>query len=100
MTRTRVRAAMLFGCLVLASLAGPPQAAAQSDQWDALYDRIIRLEHEVKSIRSGGGAVGLNPTALDGGGGGGAVEDQLRQVLGMLDEIRRTQQALELRLQQ
>ena len=95
MIRTRLRAAILFGCLALSSLAGPPQAAAQSDQWDALYDRIIRLEHEVKSLRSGGGAVAPDPTAI----GGGAVEDQLRQVLGMLDEIRRTQQALELRLQ-
>lgn len=96
MTRICVRAVILFGCLALATLAGPRQAHAQSDQWDALYDRIIRLEHEVKSIRSGGGAVALNPAAI----GGGAVEDQLRQVLGMLDEIRRTQQTLELRLQQ
>jgi len=80
MCRTRVHALILFGCLALATLAGPRQAPAQSDQWDALYDRIIRLEHEVKSIRSGGGAVAPNPAAI----GGGAVEDQLRQVLGNL----------------
>jgi tol-pal system protein YbgF len=100
MTRTRVRAIVLLGCLALAvaSLTGPRQASAQSDQWDALFDRIIRLEHEVKDMKSGGGAVPLNPAAI-GGGGGGAVEDQLRQVLAMLDQIRQTQRSLELRLE-
>jgi tol-pal system protein YbgF len=100
MTRTRVRALVLSGCLVsaLTLAAGPRQAHAQSDQWDALYDRIIRLEHEIKDMRSGGGgAIPLNPAATSGGG---AVEDQLRQVLVMLDEIRRTQRALEMRLEQ
>jgi tol-pal system protein YbgF len=100
MTRTRVRAFVLFGCLVsaLTLAAGPQQAHAQSDQWDALYDRIIRLEHEIKDMKSGGGgAIPLNPAATSGGG---AVEDQLRQVLVMLDEIRRTQRALEMRLEQ
>lgn len=98
MTRTRVRAIILSGCLALAliAVAGPRQAGAQSDQWDALYDRIIRLEHEVKAIGAGGGAVPLNPAAL----GGGAGEDQLRQVLAMLDEIRQTQRTMEIRLQQ
>jgi len=101
MTCTRLRASVLFGCLALALaiLAGPRQAGAQSDQWDALYDRIIRLEHEVEGLKSGGGAMPLNPAAI-GGGGGAAVEDQLRQVLAMLDEIRRTQRTLELRLEQ
>jgi tol-pal system protein YbgF len=99
MTRTRVGAIVLFGCLAmaLATMAGPRQAYAQSDQWDALYDRIIRLEHEVKDMKSGGGTM---PAAIGGAGGGAAVEDQLRQVLGMLDEIRRAQRTLELRLEQ
>jgi tol-pal system protein YbgF len=99
MTRTRVGAVVLFGCLalVLATLAGPRQAYAQSSQWDALYDRIIRLEHEVRDMKSGGGAMPVNPAL---GGGGAAVEDQLRQVLSMLDDIRRTQRTLELRLEQ
>ena len=105
MTRARVRAtvraSVLIGCLALAlaSLVEPRPVQAQSDQWDALYDRIIRLEHEMKEMRAGGGgAIPLSPTAV--GAGGGAVEDQLRQVLGMLDEIRRTQRTVELRLQQ
>jgi tol-pal system protein YbgF len=100
MPRTRVRAVVLFGCLALAlaTLGGQRPASAQSDQWDALFDRIIRLEHEVKDMKGGGGAVPLNPSAI--GGGGGAVEDQLRQVLAMLDEIRQTQRNLEMRLQQ
>ena len=98
MTRTRIRALVLFGCLVsaLTLAAGPRQAHAQSDQWDALYDRIIRLEHEIKGMKAGGGAIPLNPAAMSGG----PVEDQLRQVLVMLDEIRRTQRALEMRLEQ
>ena len=98
MTRTRVRALVLFACLALAFTlaAGLRQVHAQSDQWDALYDRIIRLEHEIKGMKSGGGAIPLNPAAM----GGGPVEDQLRQVLVMLDEIRRTQRALEMRLEQ
>jgi tol-pal system protein YbgF len=98
MTRTRVRAIVLMGCLALivASLAGPRQASAQSDQWDALFDRMIRLEHEVKAMQSGGGAVPLNPAAV---GNSGAVEDQLRQVMAMLDQIRQTQRSLELRLE-
>jgi len=100
MTPSRLRASVLFGCLalVLAILAGPPPALSQSDQWDALYDRIIRLEHEIEGMKSGGGAAPLNPAAI--GGGGTAVEDQLRQVLVMLDEIRRHQRTLEMRLQQ
>jgi hypothetical protein len=98
MTRTRVRAIVLLGCLALivASLAGPRQASAQSDQWDALFDRMIRLEHEVKAMQSGGGAVPLNPSAM---GSSGAVEDQLRQVMAMLDQIRQTQRSLEMRLE-
>jgi tol-pal system protein YbgF len=98
MTRTRVRAIVLLGCLALivASLAGPRQASAQSDQWDALFDRMIRLEHEVKAMQSGGGAVALNPSAI---GSSGAVEDQLRQVMAMLDQIRQTQRSLEMRLE-
>ena len=98
MTGTRVRAIVLLGCLALivASLAGPRQASAQSDQWDALFDRMIRLEHEVKAMQSGGGAVPLNPSAI---GSSGAVEDQLRQVMAMLDQIRQTQRSLELRLE-
>jgi tRNA(Ile)-lysidine synthetase-like protein len=98
MTRTRVRAIVLLGCLALivASLAGPRQASAQSDQWDALFDRMIRLEHEVKAMKGGGGAVPLNPSAM---GNSGAVEDQLRQVMAMLDQIRQTQRSLEMRLE-
>jgi hypothetical protein len=96
-TRSRNRPVWLPG-LCPSPAAGPRQAHAQSDQWDALYDRIIRLEHEIKDMKSGGGgAIPLNPAATSGGG---AVEDQLRQVLVMLDEIRRTQRALEMRLEQ
>ena len=64
------------------SLMGPA-AQAQSDNWNALYDRIIRLEHEIKSLKGGGGAAG----ASQGGDQGyrlSAIEDQLRQVLSLI----------------
>ncbi len=44
-------------------------AAAQTDQWNALYDRIIRLEHEVRALRGvpsrGGGADARRLRALE-----------------------------------
>jgi len=65
-----LKGALAVSLLMLAGL--PAQhAQAQSDQWNALYDRIIRLEHEVRS----GGA---------GGGGGGGADMQIQQQLQQL----------------
>jgi tol-pal system protein YbgF len=102
MTRTSFGAIALLGFLAvgLATWAGPRQAYAQSDEWNSLYDRIIRLEHEVRESRSGAGPIsGYGAIAGDDGRRVAAIEDQLRQVLGVLDEIRRTQRVLEQRLE-
>ncbi len=50
----RVRLGLrLLVLAVMAAVFAPGGAVrAQSDQWNALYDRIIRLEHEVKSLRA------------------------------------------------
>lgn len=50
-------------------------ALAQSDQWNSLYDRIIRLEAEV---RSGGGA---------GGSGNGQIQAQLQQLSAQMNAM-------------
>ncbi len=52
-------------------------AFAQSDQWNSLYDRIIRLEAEV---RSGGGASA-------GGGGNVQIQAQLQQLSAQMNAM-------------
>ena len=52
-------------------------AFAQSDQWNSLYDRIIRLEAEV---RSGGGAGA-------GGGGNVQIQAQLQQLSAQMNAM-------------
>ena len=83
---------MLFGLALFGGLALtiaisviPSGAAwAQNAQWNALFDRIIRLEANVKNLSRGGG-----------GGSGGYQQtrnnDQMRQ---LLNEIRQMRQQL------
>ena len=90
----------LLATAVVATTFLPAPAVAQSDNWNALYDRIIRLEHEVRAIQSNGG----------GGSAGGdqsyrltAIEDQLRQLLqnvGAMREQMRDMQSRIRRLEQ
>jgi tol-pal system protein YbgF len=63
--------------LLLASVALPvSMASAQTDQWNALYDRIIRLEHEVRSSgRAGGGA------------SNGQIQTQLQQLSAQMNAM-------------
>ena len=61
-----LRRCVAVSLLMLAAMPAAP-AVAQSDQWNALYDRIIRLEHEV---RAGQG----------GGGGNAQIQQQLQQL--------------------
>jgi tol-pal system protein YbgF len=102
MTRTSFHAIVMAGCLALglATVAEPRPASAQSDPWNALYDRMIRLEHEVRDLQSGGGMMPGTPVSGEAGQRMAAIEDQLRRVLGALDEIRRSQEMLERRLDQ
>ena len=53
-------------------------AFAQSDQWNSLYDRIIRLEAEV---RRGGGA------GAGGGGGNVQIQAQLQQLSAQMNAM-------------
>lgn len=63
-----VKGALAVSLLMLAALPVKP-AQAQSDQWNALYDRIIRLEHQMRSGGAGGG-----------GGGDVQIQQQLQQL--------------------
>ncbi len=59
----RVLLAAGAGFLFCLSVAGP--AAAQSSQWNALYDRIIRLEHQLRAMqgqKQGAGAGQQQPS--------------------------------------
>jgi len=75
-----LRLLMLGAGLAMAAFNGP--ARAQSDQWNALYDRIIRLEHEVKALRASGGA----PAARSGGH---VSEGRLRALEAEVKDLRR-----------
>lgn len=80
-------ASSLAGCgiaLALAFQALP--ASAQSDQWNALYDRIIRLEHEMKSVQGGGQYAGQQPSG-DAGVRLNQLEDQMRQLMSQVQEL-------------
>ncbi len=48
--------AILSAAVVLAAVS--PAALAQDARWNALYDRIIRLEHQVKALRGTPNATG------------------------------------------
>lgn len=101
--RNPIRRLIIAGCagLALTTMAGA--AAAQTDQWNALFDRIIRLEHEVRDLKAGG--AGPLMTAGQAATGDAAyrltaVEEQLRQLIGEVQNLRRAQYEIELRLQQ
>ena len=66
---TALKGALAVSLLMLAGLPAQ-RVQAQSDQWNALYDRIIRLEHEVRSGGAGGG----------GGAGNAQIQQQLQQL--------------------
>jgi tol-pal system protein YbgF len=64
---TALKGALAVSLLMLAGLPAQ-RVQAQSDQWNALYDRIIRLEHEVRTGGAGGGA------------GNAQIQQQLQQL--------------------
>lgn len=84
----RVRLGLrLLVLAVMAAVFAPGGAVrAQSDQWNALYDRIIRLEHEVKSLRASGGALAARS-------GGNASERRLRALEAEVNDLRRQMNA-------
>jgi tol-pal system protein YbgF len=98
--KTWIKSLLLAGvampCLALSLTAVP--AAAQSDQWNALYDRLIRLEAEVHArdtATSQPGAMQGNDAARLNG-----IEQQLRQLVSLVQQMQDKQARLEFRLQQ
>jgi len=68
-----------------------PPAQAQSDQWNALYDRITRLEAEVHAH----GSAAANPADA---GQLNAIEAELRQLSFQIEQMQRRQDDLDARL--
>lgn len=101
--RNLLRRLIVASCAGLALTTAAGAALAQTDQWNALFDRIIRLEHEVRDMKAGGAgplmAAGQAP-AGDAAYRLSAVEEQLRQLIGEVQNLRRAQYEMELRLQQ
>jgi len=68
------------------------QSAPPNSQWNALFDRIIRLEANVKNLAPGGGAPA----------GGGYTQtrnnDQMRQLLNEVRQMRQQLQSMDARL--
>jgi tol-pal system protein YbgF len=75
--------ALALGAAVFANMVASQGAQAQNAQWNALFDRIIRLEATVKNMNRGGGSPGASQ--------GGATRVQMRQIL---NEIRQMRQQL------
>ncbi len=93
---TRLKTLTLSAAAVAIAIASfaATHARAQSDNWNALYDRIIRIEHEIKSMRgAGGGAAGG-----DQGYRLAAIEDQLRRLIGSVDQMRGQMQDMQNRI--
>jgi len=88
-----IKSALLAGVaasgLVLPLAMSP--AAAQSDQWNALYDRIIRLEAEMHARAS-------TPAQPGDAGQMNNIEAQLRQLSFQIEQMQRRQDDLDRRL--
>jgi len=92
--------------LALATGLGSVSALAQTNsQWDSLYDRIIRLEHRLRAVESGGGyqteSAAGDPASnaqtalrLD------RLEADLRTLLGQVQELAHQVKQLNSRLKQ
>ncbi len=86
--KTALMAVAIVTAMVLG--AGAP-AWSQSAEWNSLFERIVRLEHEVRAMKgSGGGA---------GGGDAGyrlsSIEEQLRNLAGQLSAMSRQMQKMQ-----
>ncbi len=74
----KVRTGVLrIGSMAVMFAVVPLAASAQDARWNALYDRIIRLEHQVRVLREGSS------------GGAGIDERRLRAIERRISELRR-----------
>jgi tol-pal system protein YbgF len=64
---------------------------AQSAEWNSLFERIVRLEHEVRAMKGSGGGVAGGDTGYRMS----AIEEQLRRLAGQLDAIGRQMQQMQ-----
>jgi len=79
---------VLFGIVALsigANASALAQSTPQNAQWNALFDRIIRLEQNVKNLGNNGG----------GGSGGFAQTQSTEQLRQLLNEVRQMRQQLQ-----
>ena len=79
------------GVLGFMLLVTAPAAFAQSAEWNALFERIIRLEHEVRGLKGGGNASGGGDTSYRLS----AIEEQLRNLAGQLSSISRRMEKMQ-----
>ncbi|MGI9413774.1 MAG: tol-pal system protein YbgF [Hyphomicrobiales bacterium] len=91
---------------VAAGLGSASAVAQSSSQWDSLYDRIIRLEHRLRSVEANGG--GYQTEAVAGDPAASAqmslrldrLESDLRTLLGQVQELAHQVKQLNKRLKQ
>ncbi len=93
MMKNVVLGGLVAGSVVVGVGAGMGSAPAQAQnaQWNALFDRIIRLEARVKNMSSGstGGAVGQPSTASNA---------QMRTILNEIRQMRQELRSMDARL--
>ncbi len=95
--RSILSAVLAMSWLLLAVALAPAPAAAEGDQWNALYDRIIRIEHELKGMR-GGGQTGQQPSG-DSSYRLASLEEQVRQLVGQMQEMSARMRSLQAQVQ-
>jgi len=72
-------AIILFAGLTLVFLPGSTPGIAQTQgQWDSLFDRMIRIEADMRSLRANGGGQA---------GGGGASDQRLNAIEGQMNQL-------------
>jgi len=91
MSNARTMARYWLAGVALAGVlaVGYPAAAQTSDQWNSLYDRLIRLEAQVKAGAGGGDSYRVS-----------AIEEQLRQLTGQVQQMGYQMQQMQRQLQE
>ncbi len=84
-----------FGLIFCGLVLSPGGAVAQSAEWNSLFERIVRLEHEVRAMKGAGGSSGG-----DAGYRMSAIEEQLRRLAGQLDGISRQMQRMQSQIEE
>jgi len=96
MVKSMMKYVVLGGLVAGSFMGGLGQATAQAQnaQWNALFDRIIRLEARVKNMSSRGGAV----AGRSGVNQSGASSAQMRTILNEIRQMRQELRSMDARL--